>query len=890
QFTYTGDINEPSTDIYYLPSGYILEPGYLYFIDQTPYVFYAYEGVVALFNGETYNIISIGSPFWGFTVEEETASEKIAFALKYSTWANGASVATITLYRVNTSQDTNTSVVTGNEYCIARTSENYDAVAGYIAKFVNNYGANKNKHIHPFFARYAVRLYDDTLCNLSVPVLLVPNSSYAPFVYTSISDEPYPVLSLFAFVADVLFRLRTVIDETWKDIVQSVDIFFSKPIYPYMQGNEYDETDDDCIVFKDYSVFRDDLTGMNYGYGNRVTEKGTVLNDEFEQRDLFELIKQEGEGINTDLSSAPYFRITQISPKTNEEIDEEIRNVANFYLVKKISFDDLGLYPDLTDLTLERGVLSSLEAREALSEDNVAYTAYSECSMFSYNSRLHIFGGTRGYPAPTLPASQMQYMNAGGGPLVFLFAFVLIRTNEGVKVAKTGYSEDDLVLYYNTGFVWLFYPDNRAYKIILCYNDDSYISLPLSEHELLNGALFFLRTDGGMTSQEFIDKYSVELSDEELKKLNNADTAVSLTSIYVSEVNNPFVFRNSTAVTAGSGQILAMSCAAQAMSQGQFGQYPLYVFTDEGVWALSVDSTGVYGTSQPFTRDVVTNVDSITQLDGSVLFVTNRGIMEIAGSSVTCLTDDIDGDFGTFNPLDLPYFADFCAKALGYDDEAKTSFEAAINTWAEQSFFTFIQTARMVYDYVHQRIIVYNTDSAVAYVYSLKSKEWSLMFSKLRYTINSYPDALALKDTTDPVCGDVCEMVDMSEYATDGTNADDMQPTVFVTRPFKLDAPDIFKTVDSIVQRGYFQQSIKENHVIGTVLYGSPDLFNWFIVAQSATTEQEDGTLSAGHRIDKIDGSPYKYFRVAVFCRLGAKENICGCSLLYTLRDNNQLR
>ena len=48
--------------------------------------------------------------------------------------------------------------------------------------------------------------------------------------------------------------------------------------------------------------------------------------------------------------------------------------------------------------------------------------------------------------------------------------------------------------------------------------------------------------------------------------------------IKVSEVNNPFVFDDKLTYVVGSGKILAMISNSIRISEGQFGQYPLYVF------------------------------------------------------------------------------------------------------------------------------------------------------------------------------------------------------------------------------------------------------------------------------------------------------------------------
>ena len=125
----------------------------------------------------------------------------------------------------------------------------------------------------------------------------------------------------------------------------------------------------------------------------------------------------------------------------------------------------------------------------------------------------------------------------------------------------------------------------------------------------------------------------------------DAEARVSVPNkIYTSEVNNPFSFPLLGINTIGTGEIIGISTAAKALSEGQFGQFPLYAFTTDGVWALEVSATGSYSAKQPITRDVCLDGRSITQIDDAVLFATARGIMLISGSESICITDILDAE------------------------------------------------------------------------------------------------------------------------------------------------------------------------------------------------------------------------------------------------------
>jgi hypothetical protein len=166
----------------------------------------------------------------------------------------------------------------------------------------------------------------------------------------------------------------------------------------------------------------------------------------------------------------------------------------------------------------------------------------------------------------------------------------------------------------------------------------------------------------------------------------------------------------------------------------------------------------------------------------------------------------------------------------------------------------------MIYDYAHQRIIIFNTAFSYAYVYSLKSRMWGMMYANFDYTVNAYPDAMAVtKDN---------KLVSFSD--TDDTTIKGL----FVTRPLKLEAPDIHKTINTVIQRGHFQRGDVE-----TVLYGSRDLYNWRLVWSSRD-----------HYLRGFSGTPYKYFRIAGLTTLTDGKSLFGASVEFKQRLTNNLR
>ena len=725
-----------------------------------------------------------------------------------------------------------------------------------VNKFIADYSTNDGKFIFPFFVRYAYRLYDQSLVMHSAPVLMVCSSDYAPRCFGRIRGFVIDDINTFdmyvtAMVCQLDYAIRSQADKNtllnWQDIVKSVDVFISKPIYSYDQNGE-------CTGFI--------KTGMRNTTSICKHTNQAVSNTTYPQR----YMKQHFNWAYVKtfypetLTMGEYEQWELELPMRDEEsIKGDIRDCAQFYLLKSIRVEDL--QTSRTIIPVGKDYLQSLVNREVMTDDYDSHDTIIPQHAFVYNSRLNvanlnknIFGGfhaaamfpyTDGYvQLYTEPPTSDDY-------LVSCAVYFCIRQNEKEIVVRGGYA----AFGNQTPFLYLFYPNTNAYKAILVSENPftTYYEVILEPHPTLNGAFYF----GGW---EGINVLNNQVSGA--PQLTTDNTVYLPNKNYTSEVNNPFYFPALGVNTVGTGTILGICAAVRALSQGQFGQFPLYAFTDEGVWALEVSAEGKYTARQPVTRDVCINADSITQLDNAVLFITDRGIMLISGSESQCISDNINAE--TFFSLSsLSGLSSVCGDAIA----------ASVPT---EDLRTFLTSARMLYDYANQRIIVYNptetNDSMLypyAYVYSLKSKMWGMIQSSVKETLNAYPDALALQQTQ--LYGEENAIVNFSES--------DLSPLtavngIIVTRPLKLDAPDLLKTIDTIIQRGYF----RKGHV-QSILYGSRDLFNWHLVYSSTD-----------HYLRGFRGTPYKYFRIALLCSLTKEESIFGCTVQYTPRLLDQPR
>lgn len=736
--------------------------------------------------------------------------------------ANCGTKGNLTWYKGMDSSGTGSSEVTT---FIEYTAETHDAIMGAVNRFVAEQVSEKSRFIYPFYARYALRLYDGSYAYVSEPVLMIPNSGYAPAVQFSKHFRLGTRLILSAFIADIQYKAWQELSDDWRDLISGIDVFVSQPIWAYDQGQSYDGS-------TNYFRFYDAVDSV--GFGKAYFNEG-VCDAGYGYSEL--LLSDYIERYATNALTNNY---VMIAPRSASDIRKDAGSVSNFYMIASIGFGEINdSVSAFTTLEIEKGALTGLVARERLEENVLPYEGFKGAFLTEYNRRLHLCGSSVILRSPAHPAHCFNFVDRNEN--AYVKTMVVLATDDGRKVVESQY------LGVSSGS-WFFYPDSRANKAYFVkYNSseevESVAEIDLKRHDFLNGAYWC--ADG------FVDSLPWKVTADPTIGLSLNNSIAAPSTIYVSEVNCPFVFRAETAVSVGAREVFALSSAAKALSQGQFGQFPLYAFTTDGVWAMEANATGTYVARQPITRDVCKNPKGITQIDSAVLFPTDRGIMLISGSQTQCISDEIANDV-EYNVYESLYGMDKLHTMIGHDDN-DLCFPIA-------PFLDFIKTCGMVYDYLHQRIIIYNKEYTYAYVYSLKSKRWGMTFSKIANAINSYPESLAVDNEG--------HIVDFSQEASEPV------PGFLVTRPMKLDAPDLHKTISTIIQRGNFAKG----H-IQSVLYGSRDLINWHLVWSAK-----------GHALYGFRGTPYKYFRIALLCGLAPGERLYGASVEFVTRLTNRMR
>jgi hypothetical protein len=379
--------------------------------------------------------------------------------------------------------------------------------------------------------------------------------------------------------------------------------------------------------------------------------------------------------------------------------------------------------------------------------------------------------------------------------------------------------------------VYFFYPDSRATNVVIKNSSDAVIlDAKLTEHKGLNGAYYFCGLPAATPP-------TPDTSAQGQTTPTERQTETLPNYIIQSEVNNPFVFRAEGYFKVGTGNIIGMSTITQALSEGQFGQFPLLVFSESGIWSLSVASTGYYDSIHPMSREVCNNVKSITQTDGAVFFTSEKGLMVVVGNQVKCVSEQLSGKEGTFTGrVDLGNFHDFLKKCyIAYDYR-----DSLLWIFSKRK----VNTTEVPYEY--------------CWVYSIKSGTFCKYNYSASQVVNDYPDYL-ISDYTH-----FDSLVDRPNINLDSR----IYTGRLVTRPMKLENALALKSIMQIKHIHY----MNDDATLTFRMYASNDLKHWV-------------------ELTSLRGVPWKYYRFRYdFSDLIATDRFAGTMLVTQERRINKMR
>lgn len=542
---------------------------------------------------------------------------------------------------------------------------------------------------------------------------------------------------------------------------------------------------------------------------------------------------------------------------------DEIQDNNTFHLVKSIPMEDLenGWHGDLF---IDENILDNLTSREALNDNGQMRSVHTVgAAPFGYNNRLSVATKTLSLPSTSCLADYCAASEPEQGKGWYIEkAWVQATVNGQVIYRRLEVATDNNKSTYAENIRYFYYPCYDATHLILQVLNEDEIAKPcqvhvhkLNKHKLLNGAYLFNNFD--VITPAITKKYTTRqalIEDEHINKATSGPTeSIYGNLVRVSGVSNPFYFNEVNQVTLPTGTISGLSTTAKALSQGQFGAFPLYCFSDNGIWALEVSEEGTYSAKQPVSRTVCTNPESITQTEGQVLFVTKRGLMALDGANVSCVSEVLSGHNYTATIEKLNKVMEIA----GFEG---VSLPNHIEEW--------MQDARFLYDDMRQYIYAFKSDDTLGYIYSISDQAWGMFVNDLEHPLPTYTDALAVEKDAQGQR----RLINMSDY--NQADHESSYKSLLITRPMTLGTADAYKTIEALVLRGMIDEDDAK-----LVIWASNDLKQWEVIASSSTSWYRGRS-----------GTPYKYYRIGVLLDWEEEDSLNGMSADITTRLTNRIR
>lgn len=712
----------------------------------------------------------------------------------------------------------------------------------------NNLIARKGRFYANFFVRYCYRMFDGSMIMHSSPVFIpvqVPDSymvlsanafsfnatdgvinTYDDFTFQredgkNNTSRVHITKAAFIYYPRNVDLRYTILDakrnelEKWKDVIKSVDIFITPPI------SNVDTSEK--------------ISSLRAGRRNYMLGKGLLS------------LNYESGGIKIGDTSVYFPSLSQ------DAYRNKLKNTSAFYKVCSLKISDLTNYTT-KKLPVDKNAVYQVSLQEQMKDDYKTHNSLFAQGGYVYNHRLNLYGmkeklfqGFNGWVM--LPGLYILKYDDSTDNQKYRYKIqkivVSLNTTSGTKYVESSdkfFSRQDIDVFMISNLV-KFYPDSRADKMAIFCKDhsdnDVIFVFPLEQCAELNGAMHM----GDFTDN--LEQYKVDSFDY------TVDDVVELSNkIYTSESDNAFYFPLNGINTVGIGTIQGIASTTRALSQGQFGQYPLMAFSTDGIWALNVSSSGTYSSIHPISREVCSNPKAITQLDQSVAFVTNRSFSRVAESQVASMSDVLDGPgFNISGSLGkfLNFFND-----TEEDSESVKTIKAQMRQLIDftSSPIEFFQRCQVIYDYKNSRILCLDvtqtsktsTADTVALCYSIKDNAWStFLIQNVLTAINSYPHPyIQYRDGSVMVLDKGYDYKDTTEYHG-----------IIVTRTLKFDEDNV---PDSIT--GYIH-SLTSGSIPVMWLYGSNDNQNWHYI----------GRLG-GMKSSYMATHSYRFFRIALYLKM----------------------
>lgn len=717
----------------------------------------------------------------------------------------------------------------------------FDNVRGVLCKFVSE-NAKKNKLVAPFFIQYGLRLFDGSVVNVSAPIMMAPCLGPNPLclyggVDAGSSGETTVNTMCYGRVAVIRTRLRQVSEnwEEWSEIVKSVVVAVSTQ-FPYYNLEDLWNGEQISLLSHDITVKAPPIDQCYcVDYDHSIIE-GDAL---YLPTGAYDKIGMKFMAYPTLWSREKW-------------IDKMVDKLPYSRIVKEYEFLSVrGVSTAWHDMEMQSGIFddsrySSLEALLPNSSGLHFASIYPKI-MSSMNGRL-VIGDV-----------SVKYQNSNTLPSPREYRYTYTQRARFIVYLNIGHKEICIDSGWQNLYVWnsfICFPDRRATRYILLRKEGGKLRCyegKLKAHAIANIAYTYNYYDKDTDGRDITEQEITELED----KINRLEetTLHEANALYQSDASNPFSFNMANSFTVGNGTIHNFGFAGKALSSGtSFGAYSLYCFCSDGIWPLETRADGTLNAPCPVSRDVCTNGESVTQVDGSLMYATAEGLKMITGENTTLLTDVLNG----YN-VDEAEFMEDMKTMEGYGDLVVPETSSIVE---------LVRTCICVPDYEHGMLHVYprsgsnisqSSGMGKHYVFSFRSKEWSTMVdenSPIVAAIPGWPYYIMQRNDGK-----------LMQFKEEAQQADVYRKGVVLTRPNAFGAPFTRKVLMDL--RMLYNRMGKNKCTIQ--VYVSDDGARW-------------------RKLKSLKAHSYKWYRFRIRTSLNDKSSLMGLTCIAEERWKNKLR
>lgn len=691
----------------------------------------------------------------------------------------------------------------------------------------------------PFFVRYAVRLYDGSYIYSSTPILCGAGKSvdWATMelldAYVTPTDEGYEGRYLRVHLNN-LFEVHVKGSNSytnWSDIVKSIDFFASEPIYTPAQEAKFYHMADRTMPESTY-LYSITLEGMDASIRD-VTIRNAVL------------------------SKGQFYKIKSVELSGN--ISEFTGGTMKLEASASVSGDNLYTQDTFPDSY----------------RDSIQYLPVAE--TMNFNGRLLLIGAKEVLGRGDMFLNgQMAMSNATAIKYEFRYKivnpingdvnYVMAHYRNGETQLQPAFFDSSGTQYYGnesatsaarcSAYSWLCYPDTRCQEVEVSYwtaNNVRYTyRVPMTQHPFLECVYAFFGF--GITVQQGVNNSGPHQGTQISYSSSESRTMVNPNKLVLSEFENPFLFPAENIITF-KDSLIGAATVSVPLSEGQYGEYPLYAFTEGGIRVLVVNAEGTIAAANahPNLSRHVALPGMILGMEQAVIFATERGVMRLSGNQVTELSAAMIGPAYVLDDSVMQIIS----TADGWGDILNASENITLNEYMSQ--------AKVAYDSKNYRLVFFRDGKAYQFVYKLDTQTWHKIYTGITGAriLNSYPECLVAYTDTAAKVARFSNLPTAAMYANMTANH---VYGIIATRPFDLDAPDIRKSINDIRIRGRYNRAD-----VQYILLGSFDGINW-------------------KRLTSLRGGSYKVFRLVLLTKLTASERVTWIDVDYETRMTNRLR